>query len=278
MGASPPPWRRHLDLRTLLGLAVCGVVWGVAMAPQRQPLEGALRLSALRFALRGAGREASGPLQGFLAVPLRRLTITGLADRAAGAPLVVQLRGQRLPLTGGGTLSLSARAADPLALKIALAPGTRIEYQPQEGKGELVLDLLPPHPGGPSGTAAELTITPPSAEAAPGTGLAAAGLQAVFQEPGRRAQRIAAPEAEFPLSLPGAVRLRLQRVEAKSTMVFESNLAVKDVQFRSERSSVFDQSPISLSTLRSGTLHLGRQEPLTLRPDQFLHLDPPASG
>jgi hypothetical protein len=60
MGASPPPWRRHLDLRTLLGLAVCGVVWGVTMAPQRQPLEGALRVSALRFALRGAGREASG--------------------------------------------------------------------------------------------------------------------------------------------------------------------------------------------------------------------------
>ena len=84
--------------------------------------------------------------------------------------------------------------------------------------------------------------------------------------------------AEFPLSLPGAVRLRLQRVEAKSTMVFESNLSVKDVQFRSERSSVFDQSPVSLSTLRSGTLHLGRQEPLTLRPDQFLHLDPPGIG
>ena len=173
-----------------------------------------------------------------------------------------------------------ARSAyeESIAILCPLAPGTRVEYQPQEGKGELVLDLLPPHPGGPSGTAAELTITPPSAEAAPGTGLAAAGLQAVFQEPGRRAQRIAAPEAEFPLSLPGAVRLRLQRVEAKSTMVFESNLSVKDVQFRSERSSVFDQSPISLSTLRSGTLHLGRQEPLTLRPDQFLHLDPPGIG
>jgi hypothetical protein len=69
--------------------------------------------------------------------------------------------------------------------------------------------------------------------------------------------------------------LRLQRANPNRAVVFESNLPVAEVKFTSERQSLFDQTPITVSTLRSGTLHLGRQAPLNLRPDQFLQIDPP---
>ena len=58
-------------------------------------------------------------------------------------------------------------------------------------------------------------------------------------------------------------------------MVFERNLPVQEVQFTTQRQSLFDQSPLTFSTLRSGTLHLGRMVPLNLRADQFLQIKPP---
>jgi hypothetical protein len=299
MGASPPPQRHlpsqrrlprwplrrlspHLNPHALLGLGLCGLAWGVAMAPLRQPLEGALRVGALSFVLQGNEGESSGPLQGFLALPLRSLTIKGQGDGAAAPPLLVPLSGQRLALTGGSSLILSATAPDSLGMRIALPPGTRIKNLQLEGKDQLVLDLLPPRQrasgqGAPPGAAAELTITPPITEASPGKA-PAGGLQAVFQQPGRTTQQITPPQAEFRLPLAGPTRLRLQRADPKSQTVFESNLRVAAVQFISEGSSLFDQSPITLSTLRAGTLHLGRQQPLSLRPDQFLRLDPPGIG
>jgi hypothetical protein len=221
-------------------------------------------------------------LQGFLALPLRSLTIKGQGDGAAGPPLLVPLSGQRLALTGGSSLILSATAPDSLGMRLALPPGTRIKNLQLEGKDQLVLDLLPPRQrasgqGAPPGAAAELTITPPITEASPAKA-PTGGLQAVFQQPGRTTQQITPPQAEFRLPLAGPTRLRLQRVDPKSQTVFESNLRVGDVQFLSEGSSLFDQSPITLSTLRAGTLHLGRQQPLSLRPDQFLRLDPPGIG
>jgi hypothetical protein len=298
MGASPPP-QRHLpierrlqrlplhglrfhDPRALLGLGLCGLAWGVAMAPLRQPLEGALRVGALSFVLQGNEGEISGPLQGFLALPLDSLSIKGLGDGAAGPSLVLPLSGQRLALTGGSSLILSAIAPDSLGMRLALPPGTRIKNLQLEGKDQLVLDLLPPRQGARgqgalSEAAAELTITPPIAEASPGRA-PAGGLQAVFQQPGRTAQRITPPQAEFRLPLAGPTRLRLQRADPKTEAVFESNLPVRDVQFISEGSSLFDQSPLTLSTLLAGTLHLGRQSPLNLRPNQFLRLDPPGIG
>jgi hypothetical protein len=294
MGATPPPqrllptkrllprWplrglRFHLDPRALLGLGLCGLTWGVAMAPLRQPLEGALRVSALSFVLQGNEGEPNGPLQGFLALPLRSLSIKGLGDGAAGPSLVLPLSGQRLALTGSSSLILSATAPDSLGMRLALPPGTRIKNLQLEGKDQLVLDLLPPRQGAPSGSAPELTITPPIAEASPGK-TPANGLQAVFQQPGSAAKRITPPQSEFRLPLAGSTRLRLQRADPKSQTVFESNLPVGDVQFISKGSSLFDQSPITLSTLRAGTLHLGRQQPLSLRSDQFLRLDPPGIG
>lgn len=260
------------DPRAVLGLGLCGLAWAVAIAPQRQPLEGALRLSALGFTSQPPPEQASGTAQGFLAVSLRSLSIKGLG---AGEPLLLPFRGQRLPLDGGRDLSLTAPATDALELRIALAPGTRVENLQLEGKDQLVLDLIPPRPAASAAAAdqaaAELTIIPPAGPA-DGSGSA---LQALYQEPGRPARRLSAPEAQFRLPLPGATRLRLQRAMPDRPVVFERNLPVQEVQFTTQRQSLFDQTPISFSTLRSGTLHLGRMEPLNLRADQFLQIEPP---
>jgi hypothetical protein len=260
------------DPRAVLGLGLCGLAWGVAIAPQRQPLEGALRASALGFVLQPPPEQASGPAQGFLAVSLRSLSIKGLG---AGEPLLLPFRGQRLLLDGGRDLSLTAPATEPLELRLALAPGTRVENLQLEGKDQLVLDLIPPRAAASASAAdqatAGLTIIPPAGPA-DGSGSA---LQALYQEPGMPARRLSAPEAQFRLPLAGATRLRLQRTVPDRPVVFERNLSVQEVRFTTERQSLFDQSPLTFSTLRSGTLHLGRMEPLNLRADQFLQIEPP---
>jgi len=256
----------------VLGLTLCGLAWGVALAPSRQPLEGALRLSALGFNFQPSPEETSGPAQGFLAVSLRGLTIKGLGG---GEALVLPFSGQRLALGGGSGLALIASTEDPLELRIALSPGTRVQNLQLEGKDELVLDLLPPRAGSSAASsvlaAAELTIIPP---VGPGV-VNSQPLQAVFQEPGRQERRLRPPETQFRLSLNGATRLRLQRAQPQRPVVFERNLPVREVQFTTERQSLFDQTPITFSSLLSGTLHLGRMEPLSLRTDQFLQIDPP---
>jgi hypothetical protein len=148
-----------------------------------------------------------------------------------------------------------------------------VENLQLEGKDQLVLDLIPPRPASSAAdqAAAELTIVPP---AGPAYGSESA-LQALYQEPGRPARRLSAPDAQFRLPLAGSTRLRLQRALPDRPVVFERNLPVQEVQFTTERKSLFDQTPITFSTLRSGTLHLGRMEPLSLRADQFLKIEPP---
>jgi hypothetical protein len=285
MGSSPPPdpeapakrslWRwpqLKADPRAVLGMGLCGLAWGVALAKNRQPLEGALRLSALGFTLQPPPEEASGPAQGFLAASLSSLTIKGLGT---GEPSLLPFSGQRLALGGGSGLSLIASTAEPLELRIALSPGTRVKNLQLEGKDELVLDLLPPRPGSaaasPAQAATDLTIIPPAGPAVANS----QPLQAVFQEPGRPARRLSPPDTQFRLPLAGAMRLRLKRAIPQRPVVFERNLPVRDVQFTTVRQSLFDQTPITFSTLRSGNLHLGRMEPLSLRADQFLQIKPP---
>lgn len=222
----PRRWPRF-DPRAMLGLGLCGLAWGVAIAPQRQPLEGTLQLSGLSFVLQPPPGETGGPAQGFLAVPLRGLTIKGLAE---GAPLVVPFSGQRLALNGGSGLSLTASTADPLEVRIALPPGTRVQSLQPEGKDQLVVDLLPPSRGG-QPVPAELTIIPPAGV----TTANSTAMGAVFQVPGRPEQRISPPDSQFSLPLTGATRLRLQRVNPNRAVVFESNLPVAEVKFTTER-------------------------------------------
>ena len=97
----------------------------------------------------------------------------------------------------------------------------------------------------------------------------------MFQEPGRPERRLSRPDSQFRLPLTDATRLRLQRALPERPVVFERKLPVREVRFTTERPSLFDQTPITFSAIRSGTLHLGRMEPLSLRADQFLQIDTP---
>jgi hypothetical protein len=190
------------------------------------------------------------------------------------APLVVPFRGQRLPLAGGSALAFTASRAEPLELGIALPPGTRVENLQPQGQDQLVLDLLPPAARRPGAGGAELSVIPPVPGLTPQAS-GAAGLQVVFQEPAKPPKCLSPPEAQFTLPLAGAARLRLERSEPTTPVVFEPNIHVSEVQFTTQRQSLFDQSPLSFSTLRSGALHLGRLEALSLRADQFLRIEPP---
>ncbi|MEB3183448.1 MAG: hypothetical protein VKN15_03550 [Cyanobacteriota bacterium] len=253
----------------MLGLGLCGLAWAIALAPSRQPLEGALSVRALGFTLQPPSEGAGGPAQGLLAVSLRSLSIKGLGT---GEPSLLPFSGQRLPLNGGRELSMIASSAEPLELRIALSPGTRVENLQLDGRDELVLDLLPPRAGSSAEQAvAELTIIPPEGPAVANS----QPLQALFQEPGRPERRLSSPDTQFRLPLTDATRLRLQRALPERPVVFERNLPVREVLFTTERQSLFDQTPITFSTLRSGTLHLGRMKPLSLRADQFLQIQPP---
>lgn len=287
MGASTPPqstapfgrWNfrsllrwPHLkaDPRAVLGLGLCGLAWGVAVVPNRQPLEGVLKVNGLSFRLQPPPEDASGSSYGFLATSLRSLTIK---DLGTGDPWQLPFSGQRLALDGGRELTLAASTVDPMELRIALPPGTRVENLQLEGKDKLIFDLLPPRSASSTQAvmATELTIVPPGGQAIANN----QSLHAIFQEPGRAAQKLNPPQSQFSLPLAGPTRLRLQRAMLESPVVFERNLPVRDVQFTTTRDSLFDQSPITFSTLRSGTLHLGRMEPLNLRADQFLQIESP---
>lgn len=265
-----PPLRP--DPRAVLGLGLCGLAWGVAIAPQRQPLEGSLRASALSFGLQTPEGGASRSPQGFLVV--RRVRSLTIREAGQAGPLVVPFRGQRLSLAAGRALAFSASAAEPLELRIALPPGTRVQTLQPEGKDQLVLDLLPPAATMAEGGAAELTVIPPLGGTRPEAS-GPVGLQVVYQESGQPPRRLTAPEAQFMLPLAGGTRLRLQHSDPSTPLVFEPNLRVSELQFTSQRQSLFDQSPLTFSTLRSGLLHLGRMDPLSLRPDQFLQIDAP---
>jgi hypothetical protein len=284
MGDTPPnvrsPLRRrwrwhtpklHADPRVLAGIGLCSLAFVTAVSPQRQSLEGALRVNGLSFVLKAPEGDSETASRGFLVVPLRSLTIKELDG---GNGLVVPLSGKGLALGGNKSLSLHASWAEPMWLRIALPVGTRIETIQIEGKDEVVLDLLPPPSSDRAGLPAELVIIPPT-RAGTAIGPATTALQAVYAVPGRQKERIKTPETEFPLPLTGGTRLRLQRADPSRPLVFERNLRVRDVRFISQTKSLFDQLPVTTSTLQSGTLRLGRQEPLTLQTDQFLQIDPP---
>jgi hypothetical protein len=228
-------------------------------------------VNGFSFVLKAPEGYANAPSRGFLAVPLRSLTIKALDG---GKGLVLPLSGQHLPLGGNKTLSLKASGGDPLELRIALPDGTLIKTIQMEGKDEVVLDLVPPPPSDSFLRPAELVIIPP-AKAGAAAGPATTALQAVYTVPGRQEQLIKTAETEFLLPLAGATRLRLQRAKPSLPLVFERNLRVRDVQFISQTKSLFDQLPVTTSTLQSGSLRLGRQEPLTLQSNQFLQIDPP---
>jgi len=251
-------------------------VVGVANLPQPQPLEGALKATALSFQVASKG-PAGAPAQGFLAIPIQALVISGLLE---GPSLRVPFRGLPLNFETGGVLELYSTKSAPMQFALALPAGILVENLHFEGSDHLIFDLLPASAAkSDEAEQPEIALTPPvAAYPAEGVPASAEPLKAVFKEPGHNDQHLNSPKATFRLPLNGATRLRLRLADVKAITVFEPNLLVQKVMFSIKKRSVFDQSDIRFSTLRSGSLHLGRQEPLTLRPDQFLNIDPPGIG
>ena len=101
----------------MLGLAIGGLVWAVAIPPRRQPLEGALQATGVSFAMAGADRATP---TGVLVVAVRALSIRGPDD---GDTLALPFSKQTLALTGDsatlgpeevGALAALARRCAPL--------------------------------------------------------------------------------------------------------------------------------------------------------------------
>lgn len=261
--------------QALLGLFIIIVVWVFTIVPQSQPLEGALTASALNFEL-GAEHTDIKATYGLLAVPIKALTISGLPS---GQLLQMPFRDERLNLQNGGVLELTAMGTSPMQFALALQSGIKVENLQPEGSDQLVIDLLPAKGKIRALDQSAISLTPPPpfpSESPSGDETSVYGaLQAVFKEPGRTEKVLVAPDSQFSLPLVGATRLRLRMASDNNITVFEPNLSTQNVGFTTSKASLFDQAPIRLSTLRSGTLHLGRQEPLTLRQNQFLRINSP---
>jgi hypothetical protein len=81
--------------------------------------------------------------------------------------------------------------------------------------------------------------------------------------------------SEFSVPITAPARLTLKLAAPPGIDLFPQRLPVSEVRFDEELRSSFDEVPIPRSTLRGGTLHLGLQEGLSLRPDQSLTIQPP---
>jgi hypothetical protein len=243
--------------------------------PQPQSLEGAIKATAISFQVANKG-PAEAPAQGFLAIPIQALAISGLPE---GNSLQVPFRGLPLKFNEGGVLELNSMSSAPMQFALALPAGILVDNLHFEGSDQLIFDLLPASANSDLSDQPEIALTPPVvAYTTEGEPASTEPLKAVFKEPGQNDQPLNSPKAQFRLPLNGATRLRLQLEDVKGIIVFEPNLLVQKVLFSIKKRSLFDQTYNRFSTIRSGTLHLGRQEPLTLRLDQFLNIDPPGIG
>jgi len=248
-------------------LLLCGLFWLLISLPQQLPLEAELQSRGLRFTTAAPQASRDDP-QGVLAITLKGLTLS-VPERDL---LTLNFAGERLQMASGDFLELRGTDVEPLALMVELPAHTGVVLQPRtkdelrQGKGmdELVIDLLPP-PHAQADNLPTVTLTPPALEP----------LKARLSIQGNAPRALPAPDAEFSLSLTGPTRLRLQLADPKAITVFEPNLQVEKVSFAGRRPSVFTQEPRAYSMLEGGTLHLGRLEPLQLRPNQFLRMDPP---
>jgi hypothetical protein len=73
-------------------------------------------------------------------------------------------------------------------------------------------------------------------------------------------------------------RLTLKLAAPPGIDLFPQRLQVSEVSFEEEPRPRHGEVPVPRSTLRGGTLHLGLQEGLSLRPDQSLTIQPPGIG
>ncbi len=273
-----------------IGLAGVATLVILNLTPVSQPFEGVLEATSLTLKTAGGG-EASD--RSFLATQVSAISLGGLDVDGVGGPFPVQLGGEGAKISGasqegvalpqlearpslplrlgdGAKLRLGASASGsaPIGLRLVLPSGTTVrDLTYDEHTSTLAFGIVPP-----SGAKPTLQITPQeplqveisSARALPGIRLPSSG-----------EVRFRLDTSEFSVPITAPARLRLKLAAPPGIDLFPQRLPVTEVSFEEELRSSYDEVPIPRSTLRGGTLHLGLQEGLSLRPDQSLIIQPP---
>ena len=270
-----------------IGLAGIGTLVILNLIPASQPFEGVLEATSVTFKTAGGGEVTE---LNFLTAHVSSISLDGLGLDGVGGAFPVQLGGEisgasqqgialpqlesrpslLLQLGDGAKLRLGVPApgSAPIGLRLVLPSGTKVrDLIYDEHTSTLAFGIVPP-----SSTNPTLQITPQeplqvkisSARALPGIPLPSSG-EVSF--------RLDTSEFSVPIKAPA--RLRLKFATPPGIDLFPQRLPVSEVSFEEELRSSFDEVPTPRSTLRGGTLHLGLQEGLSLRPDQSLTIKPP---
>jgi hypothetical protein len=271
-----------------IGLAGIVTLVILNLIPASQPFEGVLEASSVTFQTTGGGETSD---RSFLTAQVSSISLDGLDVDGVGGAFPVQLGGEirgasqegvalpqlearpslSLRLADGAKLRLgvSAPGSSPIGLRLVLPPGTNVrDLTYAEPTSTLSFGIVPPS-GGEKPT---LTITPQEPLLVEiGSARALSGIHL----PSSGEVRLRLDTSEFSVPFRTPARLRLKLAAPPGIDLFPQSLPVTEVRFEKELRSSFGEVPIPRSTLRSGTLHLGLQEGLTLRPDQSLIIQPP---
>jgi hypothetical protein len=271
-----------------IGLAGIGTLVILNLFPASQPFEGVLEATSATFKTADGG-DVTG--RTFLLTPVSSISLGALDVDSVGLALPMQLGGEirnafqkgvALPtlearpilpirLSHGDILSLGAPSSGSNAIdaKLDLPTGTKVQdLTYDEHTSTLDFGIVPLS----DGEKPTLTITPQEpvqveipAGALPGIPL---------PSPGEVSFRLDTSEFSVPINAPARIRLKL--ATPPGIDLFPQRLKVSEVSFENEPRSSSDEGRIPpRSTLQGGTLHLGKQEVLTLRPDQSLIIQPP---
>jgi hypothetical protein len=255
--------------------------------PASQPFEGVLEATSVTFKTSGGG-DVTG--RTFLTTQFSSISLGARDVDSVGLVLPVQLggaisnafqQGVALPkleshsilsirLSGGQNLSIGASSpgTTPIVAKFVLPTGTKVhDLTYDEHTSILGFGFVPPS-GGEKPT---LTITPQEPLKVEIPAGALPGIP--FPSSGQVSFRLETTEFSVPINAPA--RLRLKLATPPGVDLFSHRLKVSEVSFEQEPRSSPDEVPIPRSTLQGGTLYLGQQEVLTLRPDQSLIIKPP---
>ena len=277
-----------------IGLAGIGTLVILNLIPASQPFEGVLEAAYLTFKTAG-GSEASD--RTFLDTQVSEISLGDLDVDGVRVPFLVQLGGEGTKISGasqqgvalpqlearpslqlqlgdGAKLRLGAPASGtaPIGLRLVLPSGNKVrDLTYDEHTSSLAFGIVPPS-GGEKPT---LQITPQepvevkisSARALPGIRLPSSG-----------EVRFRLDTSEFSVPITAPARLTLKLAAPPGIDLFPQRLQVSEVSFEEEPRPRHGEVPVPRSTLRGGTLHLGLQEGLSLRPDQSLTIQPPGIG
>ena len=273
-----------------IGLAGIGTLVILNLIPASQPFEGVLEATSVTFRTAGGG-EASD--RSFLDTQVSAISLGGLDVDGVGEPFSVQLGGEGAKISGASQqgvalqqlearpslqlqlgdgaklrLGTSAPGSAPIGLKFVLPPGTKVrDLTYDEHTSTLSFGVVPP-----SGAKPTLQITPQEPLQVE---ISSAHALPVIRLPSSGAVRLRLDTSEFSVPITAPARLRLKLAAPAGIDLFPQRLPVSDVSFEEVLRSNYDEVPIPRSTLLGGTLHLGLQEGLTLRPDQSLIIQPP---